>query len=163
DATEMRRRVLLAFEAAERETDPDEIQKWLTFVIVGGGPTGVELSGAVGEIANYTLKHNFRRIDPTHARIILLEGTDRILPSYPADLSARAAESLRKLGVTVHTGAMVTDIHAESLTYRENNQTQTISARTILWGAGVLASPLGRKLAEATGAELDRAERIVVQ
>ncbi len=163
DATEIRRRVLLAFEAAERETDPEQIRKWLTFVVVGGGPTGVELAGALGEIANYTLKDNFRRIDPASAKVILLEGTDRVLPPYPTDLSARAAESLRKLGVTVRTNAIVTDIHTDRVTIRTGEQTETIDAYTVLWGAGVQGSPLGRKLAAATGAELDRAGRIIVQ
>ncbi len=163
DATEMRRRVLLAFEAAERETDPQEIQKWLTFVVVGGGPTGVELAGALGEIANYTLKNNFRHIDPAQAKIILLEGTDRVLPPYPAELSERAAESLRKLGVTVRTNAIVTDIHADGVSIKTDGLIEQIAAHTVLWGAGVQGSPLARKLAEASGAELDRAGRIVVQ
>ncbi|MEO8611769.1 MAG: NAD(P)/FAD-dependent oxidoreductase [Chloroflexota bacterium] len=163
DATAIRRRVLLAFEAAERETDPEAIQKWLTFVIVGGGPTGVELAGALGEIANYTLKNNFRHIDPSQAQIILLEGTDRVLPTYPADLSEQAAKSLRKLGVTVRTGTMVTDVQPESVTFKLGDKTEQISAHTILWGAGIQGSPLGRILAEATGAELDRAGRLMVQ
>ncbi len=163
DATEMRRRILLAFEAAERETDPVEIRKWLTFVVVGGGPTGVELAGAVGEIAHHTLKHNFRRIDPATAKVILLEGTDRVLPPYPPHLSAQASKSLTKMGVTVRTNAVVTDIQADTVTIRVGEQTEQIDARTILWGAGVQGSPLGRKLAEATGAEVDRAGRIIVQ
>ncbi len=163
DATEIRRRVLLAFETAERETDPDEIRKWLTFVVIGGGPTGVELAGALGEIANHTLKHNFRHIDPASAKVILLEGTDRILPPYPIDLSARAAESLTKLGVTVRTNAIVTDIQPDRVTIRTGDQTEIIDAHTVLWGAGVQGSPLGRRLATAAGAELDRAGRIIVQ
>ncbi|MBZ0289964.1 MAG: NAD(P)/FAD-dependent oxidoreductase [Anaerolineae bacterium] len=162
DATEIRRRVLLAFEAAERETDPAEVQKWLTFVVVGGGPTGVELAGALGEIANYTLKNNFRHIDPSQAQIILLEGTDRLLPTYPADLSEQAAKSLTRLGVTVRTGALVTDVQAESVAFKAGDQTERIDAHTVLWGAGVQGSPLARKLAEATGAELDRAGRLMV-
>ncbi|PJF33798.1 MAG: FAD-dependent oxidoreductase, partial [Candidatus Thermofonsia Clade 1 bacterium] len=92
DATRIRRRVLLDFEAAERESDPERVQEWLTFVVVGGGPTGVELAGAIGEIANHTLRGNFRRIDPTQARVLLIEGAERVLPTYPPDLSARAAE-----------------------------------------------------------------------
>ncbi len=163
DATEIRRRVLLAFEAAERETDPEQIRKWLTFVVVGGGATGVELAGALGEIANYTLKNNFRHIDPASAKVILLEGTDRVLPPYPTDLSARAAESLQKLGVTVRTNAIVTDIQPDHVTIRSGEQTETIDAYTVLWGAGVQGSPLGRRLAASTGAELDRAGRIIVQ
>jgi NADH dehydrogenase len=132
-------------------------------VVVGGGPTGVELAGALGEIANYTLKNNFRHIDPSQARIILLEGTDRVLPTYPADLSERAAESLRRLGVTVRTGALVTDVQPESVTFKAGDQTERIDAQTVLWGAGVQGSPLARKLADATGAELDRAGRLMVQ
>lgn len=163
DATEMRRRILLAFEAAERETDPDEIRKWLTFVIVGAGPTGVELAGAVGEIANHTLKNNFRHIDPATAKVILLEGTDRVLPPYPANLSARASESLTKMGVTVRTNAVVKDIQSDKVIIRVGGQDEQIDAHTILWGAGVQGSPLGRKLADATGAEVDRAGRIIVQ
>ncbi len=163
DATAIRRRVLLAFETAERETDPEQIRKWLTFVVIGGGPTGVELAGALGEIANHTLKHNFRHIDPASAEVILLEGTDRVLPPYPADLSARAAGSLHKMGVTVRTNAIVTAIQPESVTFRSGDQTETIHAHTVLWGAGVQGSPLGRRLAEAAGAELDRAGRIIVQ
>lgn len=163
DATEMRRRILLAFEAAERETDPDEIRKWLTFVIVGAGPTGVELAGAVGEIANHTLKNNFRHIDPATAKVILLEGTDRVLPPYPANLSARASESLTKMGVTVRTNTVVKDIQADKVVIRVGEQDEQIDAHTILWGAGVQGSPLGRKLADATGAEVDRAGRIIVQ
>ncbi len=163
DATEIRRRVLLAFETAERETDPEQIQKWLTFVVVGGGPTGVELAGALGEIANYTLKNNFRHIDPAAAKVILVEGSDRVLPPYPTDLSARAAGSLRNLGVTVRTNAIVTDIQPDSVTIRTGDQTETIDAHTVLWGAGVQGSPLGRKLATSAGAELDRVGRIIVQ
>ena len=163
DATEIRRRVLLAFETAERETDPEEIKKWLTFVVVGGGPTGVELAGALGEIANHTLKNNFRHIYPASAKVILLEGTDRVLPPYATDLSARAAESLHKLGVTVRTNAIVTDIQPDSVSIRSGDHIETIAAHTVLWGAGVQGSPLGRRLAETTGAELDRAGRIVVQ
>lgn len=127
DATEIRRRVLLAFETAERETDPAEIRKWLTFIVVGGGPTGVELAGALGEIANHTLKNNFRHIDPAQAQIILLEGTDRVLPPYPADLSAKAAKSLQKLGVTVRTRAIVTDIQTDKVSIRSGEQTETIN------------------------------------
>jgi NADH dehydrogenase len=155
--------VLVAFEAAERESDPKEIEKWLTFVIVGGGPTGVELAGALAEIARHTLAGNFQRIDPAKARILLVEGTDRILPTYPPELSAQAAESLRKMGVTVMTGAMVTDIQADCVFIRHGDKTEEIYAHTILWAAGVKASPLGQSLAEATGAELDKAGRVIVQ
>jgi NADH dehydrogenase len=163
DATEIRRRVLLAFESAELESNPDKVREWLTFVIIGGGPTGVELAGALGEIAHHTLRHNFRHIDPAQAQVILIEGTERVLPSYPPELSARAADDLRRLGVTVHTGALVTEVQPEAVTFRQGDLTETIHARTVLWAAGVQGSPLARRLAEATGAELDRAGRIIVQ
>src|SRR5271154_5874900 len=107
DATDMRARILLAFEAAEREEDPEKLKAWMTFVIVGGGPTGAELAGALGEIANDTLKHDFRHINPSEARIILVEGTDRVLPSYPPKLSEAARQQLERLSVQVRTGAMV--------------------------------------------------------
>src|SRR5277367_1589410 len=110
DATDMRRRVLLAFEAAERETDPEKLRALMTFVIVGGGPTGAELAGALAEIAKDTLRRDFRNINPADARIILVDGTDRVLPSYPPQLSASAQKMIERLGVTVRTGAMVTDV-----------------------------------------------------
>jgi NADH dehydrogenase len=163
DATEIRRRVLEAFEVAERETNREEQEKWLTFVIVGGGPTGVELAGALGEIAHHTLRHNFRQVDPSRARIILLEGMDRILPTYPPDLSANATKSLAKLGVTVLTSALVTAVQPGCVTVRSGAQDIQIAARTVLWAAGMQGSPLGRKLAEATGAPLDRAGRLIVE
>jgi NADH:ubiquinone reductase (H+-translocating) len=163
DATEIRRQVLLAFEAAERETDPARIRELLTFVVVGAGPTGVELAGAVGEIARYTLKNNFRRIDPSTARIILLEGTDRVLNTYPPDLSAAAARSLERLGVTVRTNTLVTDVRPDCVMVRAGEGEERIPAHTVLWAAGVQGSPLAKALADATGAELDRAGRVIVQ
>jgi NADH dehydrogenase len=163
DATAMRRRILYAFEAAERTTDPGERQQWLTFVIVGGGPTGVELAGAVGEVAHHTLRGNFRAIDPGTTRVLLLEAGDRVLPTYPATLSARAVASLARLGVTVRTGAAVTDVAAGRVTVRAGGRDEVIPSHTILWAAGVDASPLARQLAEASGAALDGAGRIVVQ
>ena len=163
DATHMRRRILLAFEAAEREPDPQKVRSWMTFVIVGGGPTGVELAGALGEIANDTLRNDFRNINPSEARIILVEGTDRILPPYPPSLSESAKKMVEHLGVTVRTGALVTDVKEESVTIREGDKVEEIPTRTILWAAGVLGSPLGRIVAEATGAQLDKAGRVVVQ
>jgi len=163
DATEMRSKILLAFEAAERESDPEKLRAWLTFVIVGAGPTGAELAGALGEIANDTLRHDFRHIDPTTAKIILVEGADRVLPPYPEKLSAAAQKMLARLGVTVRTNAMVVGIDARSVTLREGERTETVPARTILWAAGVLASPLGRVLAEEAGAKLDRAGRVIVE
>lgn len=163
DATAMRGRILLAFEAAERETDPEKLKAWMTFVIVGAGPTGAELAGALGEIAHDTLKHDFRDIDPSKTQIILVEGTDRPLPSYPPKLSEAARKMLNNLGVTVRTGAMVTDIDAEGVTIKEGDQTQKIATRTVLWAAGVLASPLGKILHEGVGAPLDSASRVVVE
>jgi NADH dehydrogenase len=163
DATDMRARILLAFEAAEREEDPEKSKAWMTFVIVGGGPTGAELAGALGEIANDTLKHDFRRINPTEARIILVEGTDRVLPTYPPQLSEAARKMLERLSVTVRTGAMVTDVKARSVTIQSGEHTEIIPTRTILWAAGVLASPLGRMLEESAGARVDRAGRVIVE
>jgi NADH dehydrogenase len=162
DATHMRRRILLAFEAAERETDPGKLREWMTFVIVGGGPTGAELAGALGEIANDTLRHDFRKIDPSQARIILVEGAERVLPTYPPKLSEAARKMLQRLTVTVRTGAVVTGVREHSVTIREGDRTEDIPVRTVLWAAGVLASPLGRLLAKETGAPVDKAGRIVV-
>src|SRR6202451_1716065 len=162
DATAMRGRILLAFEAAERERDPEKLRAWMTFVIVGAGPTGAELAGALGEIAHDTLKHDFRDIDPATTRIVLVEGTDRPLPSYPPKLSEAARKMLVRLGVTVRTGAMVTDVKADSVTIREGDRTESIPTRTVLWAAGVLASPLGRILSKEAGAPVDKAGRVLV-
>ena len=163
DATAIRGRIFLAFEAAEQEVDPAIIQELLTFAIVGGGPTGVELAGALGEIAHDTLRHDFRRIDPSKTRILLLEGGERILPTYPPELSAKAVVSLEKLGVTVRVKALVSDITPDALVIKEGEGTETIPCRTVIWAAGVQASPLGRALASSTGANLDRAGRIAVE
>ena len=163
DAVEIRRRLLLAFEAAEREPDAVRRRAWLTFVIVGGGPTGVELAGALGEIANDTLKHDFRSINPSEAEILLLEAADRVLLTYPPDLSAKAERALARLGVTVRTGTAVTGIDEHAVTVRRGEDEESIATRTVLWAAGVQVSPLGRRLAEATGAETDRAGRLAVQ
>jgi NADH dehydrogenase len=163
DATAMRGRILLAFEAAERERDPEKLRAWMTFVIVGAGPTGAELAGALGEIAHDTLRHDFRAIDPSQTRIILVEGTDRALPSYPPKLSEAAQKMLERLGVTVRTGAMVTDIRAHGVTIRVGDQDEIIPTRTVLWAAGVLASPLGVILSQEAGAKLDRAQRVIVE
>ncbi len=163
DATAMRGRILLAFEAAERERDPEKLRAWMTFVIVGAGPTGAELAGALGEIAHDTLRHDFRAIDPTQTHIILVEGTDRALPSYPPKLSEAARKMLVRLGVTVRTGAMVTDIRADGVTIRCGDHDEIIPTRTVLWAAGVLASPLGVILSQEAGAKLDRANRVIVE
>ena len=163
DATHMRRRILLAFEAAEREQNPEKLRAWMTFVIAGAGPTGVELAGTLGEIANDTLRHDFRNIRPSEARIILVEGADRVLPSYPVGLSAAAKRMLERLGVTVRTSALVTEVTRESVTIRAGGESETFPTRTVLWAAGVLASPLGRILSDETGAMLDKAGRVIVE
>lgn len=163
DATHIRSRMLLAFEAAERETNPEKLRAWLTFIIVGGGPTGIELAGALGEIANDTLRNDFRHIDPSKARIILVEGTDRILQSYPPRLSAAAKRALENLGVTVRTNTMVTDVMQHSVRIHCGGQDEEVPARTVLWAAGVLASPLGQALKEEAGATLDNLGRVIVQ
>lgn len=163
DATEMRRRIFSAFEAAERETDPSEIRALLTFIIVGGGPTGVELAGALGEIARDTIRHDFRNINPADASILLIEGEARILPPYPPELSSKAQTFLERLGVTVQNNAIVTDIQADAVIIKRGESLERIPCRTVLWAAGVQASPLGKVLSKATGATVDRAGRIFVE
>ena len=164
DATEIRRRILIAFEAAEREADPARRAEWMTFVVVGGGPTGVELAGALGEIANDTLRRDFRSIDPTSARIVLVEALERVLPPYPADRSASARRQLERLGVVVRTGTRVVDIdeHVRPPRSSDRHPREVLPARTVLWAAGVQASSFARVVAAATGAEIDRSGRIVV-
>lgn len=163
DATAIRGRIFRAFEAAERESDPAIVQSLLTFAIVGGGPTGVELAGALGEIAHDTLRHDFRRIEPTKTRILLIEGGARILPTYPDDLSAKAAAALANLGVSVRVKALVTDIQPDRLTIKHSDTSEEIPCRTVVWAAGVQASPLGQAIAKATGATVDRGGRIMVE
>ncbi len=163
DAIAMRRRILIGFEAAEREADPELRRAWMTFVIVGGGPTGVELAGALGEIANDTLRSDFRSIRSQDARIELVEALDRILPTYPPDRSASARRQLQRLGVTVRTGTRVIGIDDRSVHVDTGSGGQEeIRTRTVLWAAGVLAASFGRKVAGATGAETDRSGRIRV-
>ena len=163
DALEMRRRIFMAFEAAVKETDPEKREALLTFVVVGGGPTGVELAGAIAEIAHQSVKDDFRDIDTTQAKVLLFEGMDRILPPYPEECSADAQKSLEKLGVNVQTKTLVTNIADNSVTYRQGETTQTVNAHTILWAAGVRASFMGQVLADRTGAKLDRAGRVIVE
>jgi NADH:quinone reductase (non-electrogenic) len=167
DATEIRRRILIAFEAAEREADPDRRREWMTFVLVGGGPTGVELAGSLGEIARDTLRRNFRAIDPADARIILVEAMDRVLPPYPPAQSASARRQLERLGVLVRVGTRVTAIDDRSVhvvpTAEPNAPEEIIPARTVLWGAGVEASSFARKVADAAGATTDRNGRVLVE
>ena len=155
DALFIRRRTLLAFEQAEREADASRRRGLLTFVIIGGGPTGVELAGTLVEIARHTLRREFRRMDPADAKVVLLEGLDRILPSYPPDLSAKARRQLEDLGAVVRTGARVTGVDADGVWLG----TERMEAGTVLWAAGVAASPLGRSI----GAPLDRAGRVKVE
>lgn len=162
DATEIRRRILIAFEAAEREGDPDRRREWMTFVVVGGGPTGVELAGALGEIANDALRKDFRSISPPDARIILVEALDRVLPPYPEGRSRSARKQLERLGVEVRTGTMVVHVDDRSVRVKVGDEEETIPARTVLWAAGVLASSFAREVAAATGAETDRNGRIIV-
>ncbi len=157
DALDMRGRVFLAYEEAERTLDRAEQAECLTFVVVGGGPTGVELAGTLAEIAHHSMKRDFRTIDPDDARVVLIEGVDRVLPSYPEKLSQAARRQLEKLGVTVRTGCMVTAIDPHGVTLGADSE--RIPARTVLWAAGVAASPLARSL----GAPLDRAGRVQVQ
>lgn len=163
DAIEIRRRVLLAFEAAEREPDPDTRRAWLTFVVVGGGPTGVELAGAVSELARDTLRHDFRSIDPRATKILLLEGMDRVLQAFPPSLSEKCRISLERLGVTVQTGTFVTELHEGRVDIKHGEHAGRIAARTVLWAAGVRASRLGQVVAAAAGAELDRSGRVLVE
>lgn len=163
DATQMRRRILLAFEKAERTEDADERRAALTFAVVGAGPTGVELAGSLAEIARHTLARDFRRIDPTEARIHLLEAGDRILAAFPPDLAESARRSLAGLGVTVETGSKVLDIDAAGVTLsRAGAAPAKLACRTVLWAAGVEASPLGKALEKGAGAVLDRAGRVHV-
>jgi NADH dehydrogenase len=155
-ALEIRRRLLSAYEAAELESDPAQQQAWMTFIIVGGGPTGVELAGAIGELARYTFKDNFRVIDPAKTQVILVESLDRILAAFPADLSAKAQEELGALGVTVLTSSKVTEIAADHVTVQTSEGVRVIPSCTTLWAAGVKASALGQVLHDRTGVELTR-------
>lgn len=154
DALEMRRRILLAFEAAEKTDDEAEREALLTFAVVGGGPTGVELAGAIAEIARYTVARDFRRIDPARARVVLLEAGPRILPAFDEPLSVKAEASLLEIGVEVRTKTAVTQVSFEGVRLGET----MLPARTVLWAAGVAASPLAKSL----GVPLDRAGRVVV-
>lgn len=163
DATEIRARILMAFERAELEQDEAERRANLTFVVVGGGPTGVELAGALGEISRDTLKHDFRNINPAESRIFLVEGSDRLLRTYAPELSVAAEHSLIKLGVQIRTHSTVTRLDRAGVTFEANGVDRRIETRTIIWAAGVQASPLGKMLATKTGVEIDRAGRVMVQ
>ena len=154
EALDIRSRILLAFERAERENDPAKRSAWLTFVVIGGGATGVELAGTLAEIARHTLKDEFRRVDPTRARVVLVEGTERVLPPYTPDLSEKARLQLERLGVTVWLNKRVTGVDAEGVALGG----ERLEAKKVIWAAGVASSPLGRSL----GAPLDRAGRVQV-
>jgi len=162
EATNIRHKILYAFEVAERLSDPVQRRAWLTFVIVGAGATGVELAGAIGEIARQTLKNDFRSIRPEEAEIILLDGAPRVLPPFPDDLAQKAQRSLEKLGVEVKTGVMVKDVDREGVTIETHHGTQRLNARTVIWAGGVTVSTLGRTVAKRTNAETDRGGRIKV-
>jgi NADH dehydrogenase len=155
DALGIRARILTAYERAERETDPAKRAAWLTFVVIGAGATGVELAGTLAEIARHTLRGEFRRFDPRKARIVLVEGSERVLPPYPADLSEKALAQLERLGVTVWLGKRVTGVDEDGVTMGS----ERLTAKTKIWAAGVASSPLGRAL----GAPLDRSGRVQVE
>jgi NADH dehydrogenase len=162
DALEIRRRILVAFEAAEMEPDEAARQEWLTFVVVGGGPTGVELAGQIGEIALDTMKNQFRSIDPAAATVLLLEGAERILLAFTPDQSAHAVKALAKLGVTVRTNCFVRTVDADGVTVEHDGASEHIAARTVVWAAGVTATSLGARIAGAAGVPTDRAGRVPV-
>lgn len=163
DATDIRRRVYSAFELAETEQDPAERRALLNFAIVGGGPTGVELAGALAEIARHSLKHDFRQIDPSEASITLVEAGNRVLGSFPEDLSNKALATLQRLGVHIRSGTMVTAIDREGIEMKSSTGVERWPTRTVLWAAGVKASPLSKALASSCCAELDRAGRLIVE
>jgi NADH:ubiquinone reductase (H+-translocating) len=167
DALELRKRILFAFEAAEREADPALREALLTFVVIGAGPTGVEMAGTMAEIARHTLPGEFRRIDPSSARVLLVEGGPRVLQAMPADLSDKALKQLEKLGVQVMLGCKVSGIDADGISASRSDGTISsslrIQSKTVVWAAGVAASPLGTQLASSTGCTTDRAGRVVVQ
>jgi NADH:ubiquinone reductase (H+-translocating) len=162
DSAWIRQKIFFAFEVAERESDPEQRRAWLTFVIVGSGPTGVELTGMVAEIARETLKEDFRSIHPEESEIILVDAADRVLPAFPPELSEQAKVTLRDLGVQVKTGVKVTAIDDRGIALDGPAGTQRIAANTVLWAAGVAASPLGRMLADKAGAQADRMGRVMV-
>jgi NADH:ubiquinone reductase (H+-translocating) len=159
DAVEIRRRVLLAFERAERAVEDDERERLLTFVVIGGGPTGVELAGAIAELSRTVLAQEFRRIDPSRTKVILIEAGPRILPSFDEDLALRAVDQLSEVGVDVRVGARVTTIDADGVVVQQEGETERVESRTVVWGAGVAPTPLSRTL----GVTLDRGGRVIVE
>jgi NADH dehydrogenase len=163
-ALDIRDRVLAAFEAAEVETDPAKRQAWLTFVIVGGGPTGVEMAGQIAELARNALRRDFRSADTGSARVLLVEAGPRLLPAFPESLSRKAARSLEQLGATPLVAHTVVDVGAESVAIKQpDGKIERVDARTTVWAAGVTASSLAAKLAKASGGEVDRAGRLIVR
>ncbi len=167
DAFNIRARVIGAFEHAERCAEPEEREPWMTFVVIGAGPTGVEMAGTMSEIAQHTLAREFRRIDTKQTKVVLIEGSDRVLGAFVPSLSAKALKQLRKLNVDVRVGCKVTGIDADGVTYDVRHgdtvHTERLPSKTVIWAAGVAASPLGRTLAASTGAAVDRAGRVIVQ
>src|ERR1700685_2980052 len=162
EATTVRHKILYAFEVAERLSDAEQRRAWLTFVIVGAGPTGVELSGPIAEIARQTLKNDFRSIKPEEAQVILLDGAPRVLMSFPEDLAEKAKRSLAKLGVQVRCSAMVKHVDDEGLAIESGNRTDLIAAKTVVWAGGSAASPLGKILFSHTKTETDKGGRVKV-
>jgi NADH dehydrogenase len=163
DATFIRSQILRAFERSEFETDPHKQAALLSFLIIGGGPTGVELAGAIAELARETLLNDFRNINPLDARIIIIESQDRILPPYPPELSIKAAKSLQRLGVEIMTNSIVTHVTNQSVTVKSDKNEFTIPASTMLWAAGVKATGIGELLSKTITVETDKAGRIIVQ
>lgn len=163
EATAIRHKLLYAFERAERSASEADARAWLTFVIVGAGATGLELAGALAEIARETLRNDFRHINPTEARIILLDSAPRVLTAYPEDLSAKAEKLVSRLGVEVLTNAMVNNIDADGVYYTHGGKASKLPARTVLWAGGVTANDFGRRVAQRTHAETDRSGRIQLQ
>jgi len=162
EATNIRQKILLAFECAERSASEAEARAWLTFVIVGAGATGLELAGALAEIANETLRHDFRRINPSEAQILLVEGGPRILAAFPEDLAEKAERLVSRLGVKVLKGVKVTSVDAEGVTFERGATTERLAAKTVLWAGGVTTNEFGRTLAKRTEAQTDRIGRIPV-
>ena len=162
EATAIRHKILLAFECAERAKTPEDVCAWLTFVIVGAGATGLELAGALAEIANETLKHDFRNINPSEARILLVEGGPRILPAFPEELSAKAEQLVSRLGVEILKGVKVTRIDEDGVMLERQSGSESLRAKTVLWAGGVTISEFGKKLAQRVQAQTDRIGRIQV-
>ena len=162
DALELRGRILGAFEMAEFERDPEKQREWLTFVVVGGGPTGVEIAGQIAELSGRVLKNDFRRIDPRNARVLLFDGGEKVLATFGDKLSGKAAAGLERLGIELHMSSIVTGVDRTGVVVKQGDTERRIPARTKVWAAGVQASPLARMLGDATGAEVDRAGRVSV-